>query len=731
MRRSSRALVLLNVQAGYLSRGALTMSDSIRRLPPDQTPTDGGLRAPPGLGPLGKFWWWFHFLILVKLARLRFIAVLALVGLVILKWDTLNAWYEKWNRPTLAKSDKEFFCPMHPQIVRDHPDKCPLCGMPLSERHRNEDAETEALPTGVVSRVQLTPYRMALAGLETSEVTYEALTKEIRTVGFIEFDERKLKRISVRLTGKSRIDKLHVNVTGQMIHEGDPLALLYNPDLVVTVQNLVDAQRTGNRDLERLSQDRLRLWGIEEDQIKHILHKDKDTTHLVIRSPLTGHIIKKHQVEGAYVDEGAALYEVADLSTVWLEAQVFEDELAFLHKGLEARATTTAYPDRLFRGRIAFVHPHLDAATRTLRVRFDMDNADHALRPGMNATVQLAVPTARLEVFGRTALEDWRDETALADLGLGALAGPAPAVGLQPLLNAAIGQALLKRRLVLAIPESAVIDTGRRQFVYREAWPGVYDCLQVWLGPRSGDYFPVVRGLEAGDRVVTTGSFLVDAETRLSGGMAAAWLGTSSGPGAGRPSAGRSSLEEDEAAVVLANLAKLSSADRKLAEAQMDCPVLGTRLGTMGLPVKVILKGQPVFLCCKGCERRARADPDKTLAEVERLKARTSAPRAAVASARTKAAKISAAPGSRTARIRAALAKLSPDDRRMAEAQRYCAVLKNNRLGAMGTPVKVEVEGQSVFLCCTGCEEEARAHPRETLEAARRLKAAPGKALAQ
>jgi multidrug efflux pump subunit AcrA (membrane-fusion protein) len=532
-------------------------------------------------------------------ARLRFVVILAAVGGVLVYWDTLKAHYEKWTRPlesdaTVAGPIIEYWCPMHPTIIREQPDKCPICGMPLSKRKKGGAQAEEPLPPGVVSRVQLTPYRVALAGIQTVPLDYQALTKEIRTIGFVEFDERKQARITVRPTGRSRIDKLYVNVTGQTVEKGQPLAILYNPDLVSTVENLLDAQTNKNRDLQRLARDRLLRWGIEIDQIEEILESKKAITQLTIRSPISGHVIRKYQVEGESVEEGARLYDIVDLSSVWIEAQVFEDELAFLKEGMDVSAATKAFPNREFRGQVAFIHPHMDAATRTLKVRFDMDNARHELRPGMYATVKLDVPVTELDVLPADA----SDKQMLA----------------------------FEKGQVLAVPERAVIDTGSRKIVYREAEPGVYEGVEVQLGPRCGAFYPVLHGLEEGDKVATAGSFLIDAETRLTAGAAATYFGSSAGPlEKGRSAAAvRPSTTWDDEAKIQAALAKLEPVDRKLAEAQQFCPILEeNRLGGMGKPFKVMLKGQAVFLCCKGCEKEARERADEVLAKVEKWKTKT------------------------------------------------------------------------------------------------------------
>jgi Cu(I)/Ag(I) efflux system membrane fusion protein len=664
-------------------------------------------------------------------ARLRFFVVLAAVGGVIVYWGTLKAWYEKLTRPadttSAAGADVEFWCPMHPTIVRDHPDKCPLCGMPLSRRKKGSPAGDEPLSPGVASRVQLTPYRVALAGIRTTEVGYRPLMKTITATGFVEFDERKLARITARATGQSRIDRLHVNVTGQMVHKGDRLAELYSPDLVVTVQNLLDARQAGRADLQRLARDRLRLWGIDDKQIDEVVRAGKPITHLTIRSPITGHVIKKYHVEGDYVEEGKPLYDIADLSTAWIEAQVYEDEIAFVHEGQDVVATTEVFPGRPFRGTVALKHPHLDAATRTLKVRFNLDNPDHALRPGMYASVRVQTPAARLPQFRQALRQDWGSGAAGEVMAQALFTSGRPgAPGLESLLRAAVAEVRLDADLVLAVPERAVIDTGRTQLVYREAEPNVYEGVVVELGPRSDGFYPVVRGLEPGDRVATEGSFLIDAETRLTAGVGSTYFGASAGPQDNRRSAeARPSMAEDEDAKIQGVLAKLSSVDRRLAEKQQFCPIRkGNRLGVMGRPAKIYLDGKPVLLCCTGCVDQARRHPERTLRTVaaglqpadsarqvsgENLPPRTLDPE-------------------EEADIKAALDKLAPADRALAVQQRFCPIQGENRLGEMGKPVKILLDGRPVFLCCKNCEKKARANAARTLRKVEQLRARYGPA---
>jgi Cu(I)/Ag(I) efflux system membrane fusion protein len=684
---------------------------------PQRSLDEGGLRAPPGLTGWRKAWWWFDFIILVKLARLRFIAVLAAIGIVITQWDLLSAHYEKWTRPlgepVGAASNVEWFCPMHPTVIRDNnKEKCPICFMPLSKRKKGETHE-EALPAGVVNRVQLSPYRVALAGVHTLRVDYQRLSKEITAVGYVEFNERAVKNVSARVKG--RIDTLNVNETGQMVDAGDVLAALYSPDLNVAMQNLLDAQKRGNRELVESGRNKLQLLGISDDQVDDVLKAGKANSHLKIRSPIAGHVIKKYVREGQYVEEGTPLYDIADLSTVWIQAQIYEDDLAFLpaeqaHKPgtqlfedpLSITATTRAYPDEEFQGLLTFIYPHVDQQTRTVTVRFELNNPGHRLRPGTTATVRIKVPPREIHALAK-------------------------AVGSNPDIYKLD---LLDQGLVAAVPETSVIDTGSQTIVYRQTLPGVYEGVKVVLGPRmSGPddvpYFPVLRGLELGEIVVASGSFLVDAETRLNPAAGSIYFGGSSGSKSGSGgSTVRPSTPEDTDATITQALARLSADDRKTAEKQKYCPILpDNRLGVMGVPLKIVIDNQPVFLCCSGCTKEARENPKETLAKVMKLKETKpqsipgSVPTSAPAAERTEP----------DAKIRNALAKMSDADRNLAAEQRFCAVLPKSRLGSMGTPVKIEIKGQPVFLCCEGCEDTARENPEKTLAKVQELKGQAGK----
>jgi Cu(I)/Ag(I) efflux system membrane fusion protein len=699
------------------------MTDQQEHDPRGRIDDEGGLRAPPGLTGWRKAWWWFDFIILVKLARLRFIAVLVAIGAVITQWDRLSAHYDKWTRPAgapaSAAGDAEWHCPMHPSVIRDNPkDKCPICFMPLSKRTKGAGHD-EPLPAGIVNRVQLSPYRVVLAGIKTFQVDYQQLTKEITAVGYVEFNERQVKNVSARVRG--RLDSLVVNETGQMVDAGDVLASLYSPELNVTMQNLLDAQKRGNRELVESGRNKLALLGISDDQIDDVLKSGKGNTHLKIRSPISGHVIKKYVREGQYVDEGTPLYDIADLSTIWIQAQIYEDDLAFLpaeqsHKPgtelfdnpLQITATTRAYPDEEFQGLLTFIYPHVDQETRTVTVRFELGNPGHRLRPGTTATVRIKVTPREIRALTQAVASN--PEVFTLDR--------------------------LDQGLVLAIPETSVIDTGSQTIVYRQTLPGVYEGVRVDLGPRMSGrddvpYFPVLRGLEAGDLVVSAGSFLVDAETRLNPAAGSIYFGGSGGSkGGSGGSTVRPSTPEDTDSKIHDALARLSPADRALAERQKFCPILtDSRLGSMGVPIKLTIGNETVFVCCEGCQADAMKDGPGTLAKVHKLRGSVtpSVPAAtdsASGGGQPDRKPAPAAVESRATRaerqIREALADLSSDDRALAEAQRFCPILTDSRLGSMGTPVKLKIQGRPVFICCEGCQKRALENPVATLQALER-----------
>ncbi|HLQ46386.1 MAG TPA: efflux RND transporter periplasmic adaptor subunit, partial [Planctomycetaceae bacterium] len=344
----------------------------------------------------------------------------------------------------------------------------------------------------------------------------------ITAVGYVDFNERGFKSVSARVKG--RIDSLISSETGRLVKEGDELAAIYSPELNVTVQTLLDAQKRGNADMLKGSRSRLQLLGVSDDQIDGIMKTGVANSHLRIRSPIAGHIVKKYVREGQYVDEGMPLYDIADLSTVWIQAQVYEHDFQFLptdnHGDVSAErlpvmAITQAFPDEPFHGFLSFIYPHVDQETRTVTVRFEIENPGHKLRPGTTAEVFIDIAPGRVPVLERAVV--MREAEQVTE-----------GTGTQGTLS----REHLARGEVLAVPEGSIIDTGRQKIVYRQGLPGEFEGVLVQLGPRMAGpndvtFFPVLSGLEAGEVVVTSGSFLVDAETRLNPAAGSIYIGGS------------------------------------------------------------------------------------------------------------------------------------------------------------------------------------------------------------
>lgn len=532
---------------------------------PLAAPAEEPARHPliPSEPPLSR-WQKFRMVVKVVELRLRFIALMAATGLVFGYWDTIWNHYEKWTRPPgaahAAASDVEYYCPMHPTVIQPEPGSCPICGMPLSKR---KVGEKETLPAGVVSRLALGPMRVVQAGIQTSEVAYAPLSEAITTVGSVTYDERRLARISSKTKGMSRIEKLFVNFTGDTVKAGAPLAELYSPELYQAIRELLLAQRSAKErpqaqsafgrsllgseaEMVALAREKLSRWGITGKQVDEILASGKAEYNVPILSPLSGIVTRKNVVEGQYVAEGDALFEIADLSHVWVQAQVYEDQFSALKIGQAVEARVEAYPGEIFRGKVAFIAPALNPQTRTVDVRYDLENADFRLRPGMFATVKFNTPVADTPAF-RSRLAAARPMEAHAKhasltvdeqkicpvttLKLGAMGDPVSTdVGggkvwtcceaCPPKLKAEPAKYLARlapapKDEVLTVPESAVIDTGTKKLVYVETDPGVFEGREVVLGPVSGEVYPVLEGLSTGEKVATAGSFLIDAENRL------------------------------------------------------------------------------------------------------------------------------------------------------------------------------------------------------------------------
>src|SRR5712692_4437164 len=323
----------------------------------------------------------------------------------------------------------------------------------------------------IADAVKINPAKVQQLGVEILPAEERRLSRTIRAVGTVQSDERRLFVVNTKFEGW--IEKLLVNATGQAVRRGEALMEVYAPELVVAEREYLlalQSQRSMGQ-LAEASLQRLRNWDIPDDQIQRLQRSGKITRTLTLRAPANGVVMEKMAVEGMRFMAGDPLYRIADLSTVWLSADVFEQDLGIMRVGQEAKVTVNAYPGETFVGKVDFIYPTVSQDTRTGKVRIVIGNPDARLKTGMYANVVLA-----------------------ASLG----GGP-----------------------VLAVQDSAVIDSGTRQIVLVERSEGTFEPREVKLGAHAHGFYEIRHGLVANEKVVVSANFLIDAESNLKAALKA------------------------------------------------------------------------------------------------------------------------------------------------------------------------------------------------------------------
>jgi Cu(I)/Ag(I) efflux system membrane fusion protein len=374
------------------------------------------------------------------------------------------------------KAPDVYTCPMHPTVVSDKPGNCPICGMSLVKKTTTPAPNTGAAAD--LSAISLSPEQRVTANVKTVRVALDTHTGELVTTGRVTFDERRLAQVTAYTAG--RIERLFVNFTGESVGRGQAVGTIYSPDLFATQQEYLLALENRDRmrragfagarsaadDLVESTRRRLMLFGMTAGQVSQLERTKKPIFATTVISPVSGVVTRKLAVEQQYVAQGQPLLEVADLSTVWVEADVYEQQLQSVKIGDRVEIMAAAIPGRTFTGKVSFIVPVLEGATRTARVRVELPNRGLQLKPDMYVNARI-------------------------------LGAPAPPH--------------------IMVPASAVVDRGQKQFVWVETQPGTFEPRPVTTGGRHGESIVISTGLNAGDNVVVEGGFLLDSEAQLRG----------------------------------------------------------------------------------------------------------------------------------------------------------------------------------------------------------------------
>jgi membrane fusion protein, copper/silver efflux system len=376
---------------------------------------------------------------------------------------------------TTAGAAREYYtCPMHESIRSDAPGACPDCGMTLVKK--SVQNKIDALDLSTLKAVSLSPSQRVMANVTTARVERRTITHDVQAVGVVSFAEPNYQVISLRFPG--RIEKLYLTFAGQTVRKGDPVAQVYSPDVIAeeqaylrTLEAYRQTAQTGEEYSGAVGQSlrrstiRLLQLGFTAEQIEDLGNSDTLSSFVTICSPVTGTVVKKRVDPGSYFEgTGAPLFDVADLSTVWILLDVYEKDIRLIRTGQSVLISTEAYPLDEFRGRIVFVDPVLTPETRTIRVRTEAANPQGKLKPNMYVNATIAVPQSR----------------------------------------------------ELVVPTTAIVPATKRSIVWVETKENLFEPREIRIGASNESYTVVLSGLEEGEIVARTGGFLIDSESALS-----------------------------------------------------------------------------------------------------------------------------------------------------------------------------------------------------------------------
>ncbi len=485
----------------------------------------------------------------------------AAVMVLFVLWERVADWvspphFEARTAATEADDPWVYVCPMD-GFQRSDPGPCavPACGgMPLTDEHKIRKSQLHRS-----RQLSLSSDMLRRIDLGTEPVEEREIVKHLRTVGRISPDERLTRVIAARVEG--RLEHVYKNFVGAEVAAGEPLAEVYSPDVLSTQEELLIARRSGDARSAEAARKRLLLWGFKEEQVAEIEKEGKARTRLTWPAPVSGVVSRLSTHHGHWVKEGDEVMEVVDLSSVWLQADVYEYEIPFLQLEQKVEVTSPAFPGETFQGRISYIHAFLDEKTRTLHLRVDLPNPGRRLLPGRFVDAHVHVP---LGPGGSPVGPTGEIET---DEFFCHIHGPADNPSKCPKCDGPMDVRKVRKKMgqeetvwvcgtccpdvrekkpgkcpkcpmvlkekkelpmprTLAVPRGAVLDGGLKQYVFVEAEPNAFRRTEVTLGPRAGDFYPVKKGLKKGDRVVTRAAYLLDSQSQITSGSSALFSGS-------------------------------------------------------------------------------------------------------------------------------------------------------------------------------------------------------------